>query len=382
MLEKKKLENKTFVFIEFIETLVSQYLSILVGTIIGPRKTICKISISEKVSPLLLLVINVVIAALVEDASDSNSLFDVLLKSLILTTKPTWNDKLWSIFGLLLGTFLLILIMRAVSKLLTGMSVVLSMATKAICYGSFTFVPIVITKFAFTSVVFTYFYDLYYAAKENILASAIILTLLVFVIYWWWSFIVLLWLKSYQPDIKKPNRTLLYSILIFFALRSVSYNLDFFGKIRTVSELVGSDRYVTKSLEKNPPDYTSAAVARMLISDKEELSPYRRYCEKMKAVTYLANGIPLFDFKNALLALKLSKYELLEKYFVENLPKVDKSTLTAPQHRQVEFMETLINGVKKEKAKEGFNEHQYETSISFMKLPFYDTSNKYLRLIP
>lgn len=382
MLQRKELESKVFDLIEFIETVIIQYVSILIGTIIKPKETIKRISFSEKISPLLLLVINVVVAALIEDATDSKSLLDVLLKSIILTTKPTWNDKLWSILGLLLGTFLLVLIVREVSRMLTGRRVVLSMATKSICYGSFTFVPIVIAKFIFATAFFAGFYDVYNNVKQHPVTSTIAVVVLVLSFYIWWSMIVLLWLRSYLPDIQKPKAILAYSLIAFFILKGLAYNSNSLGKIQTMSKLFGSDRYVSKSLEKNPPDYTSAAVARMLISDTEELSSYRRYCEKIKALTYFANGILPFDFYHAVKALTQSKYDMLEKYFSDAIPKVNRSTLTIPQHRQIECMEKLLNDAKKEKTKDGFSTDKYETSITFMQFPFYDKSNIYLRFLP
>jgi hypothetical protein len=382
MLQRKELESKVFGLIEFVETVIVQYISILIGTLIRPKETIRKIRFSEKVSPLLLLIINVVIAALIEDATDSNSLLGILLKSLILTTKPTWNDKLWSILGLLLGSFLLVLVIRTVSRVLTGKKIVLSMATKSICYGSFTFAPIVIAKFVFTNIFFAAFYDIYNNVKQYPIASSIIVTMLALSIYLWWSMIVLLWLNSYLPNIQRPKAILAYSLIAFFILKGVAYNFDSLEKIQTMSKLTGSARYVMKSLEKSPPDYISAAAAQMLLSDTEDFSPYRRYSEKIKAMTYFANGIAIFDFNNAVIALKQSKYELLEKYFSDAIPKANKSTLTISQQRQLEFMEKLLSDAKKEKTKDGFSARKYEISIAFIKFPFFDTSNKYMRFLP
>ena len=382
MLQRKAIEKRVFTLIEFVETVIIQYFSILFGTLTKPQETIQKIQFSEKISPLLFFIINVVIAALIEGATDSNSLLEVLLKSVVLTKEPKWDDKLWSILGLFLGSFLLVLIIRAVSYMVTGRKVVVNMATKSLCYASFTFVPIVIAKFVLSVAFFAGFYEIYGSLKHNPILSALIAVALALSFYIWWSIILLSWLKSYLHDSSKLIRVLVFSLIAFFLLKGFAYNFDSLEKIQTISKLTGSDRYVTKSLEKSPPDYTSAAAARMLISDTEELSPYRRYCEKIKAITYFANGIPIFDFDNALIALKQSKYELLDKYFSDTISKANKSALSISQQRQLGFMNKLLGDAKKEKSKEGFNASKYETSIAFMKFPFYDTSNKYLRLLP
>ncbi len=382
MLQKKAIEKRVFNFIEFVETVVIQYFSILFGTLTKPQETIRKIQFSENISPLLFFTINVVVAALIEDATDSNSLLDVLLKSVVLTKEPKWDDKLWSILGLFLGSFLLVFIIRAVSHIVTGSKVVISMVTKSICYASFTFVPIVIAKFVISVAFFAGFYEIYGSVKQNPIFSALIAVALALSFYIWWSKILLSWLKSYLPDSLRLIRVVTFSLIVFFILKGFAYNFDSLKQIQTISKLTGSDRYVTKSLEKSPPDYASAAAARMLISDTEELSPYRRYCEKIKAITYFANSIPIFDCNNALIALEQSKYELLEKYFSDVIHKANKSTLTISQQRQLEFINKLLSDAKKEKTKEGFNASKYETRIAFMKFPFYDTSNKYLRFLP
>lgn len=382
MLQKKEIEKRVFNFIEFVETVVIQYLSILFGTLTKPQETIRKIQFSEKISPLLFFTINIVVAALIEDATDSNSLLGVLLKSVVLTKEPKWDDKLWSIVGLFLGSFLLVLIIRAVSHIITGSKVVVSMATKAVCYASFTFVPIVIVKFVLSVAFFAGFYEIYGSLKQNPILSAFIAVALALSFYIWWSKILLSWLKSYLPDNLRLIRVIVFSLIAFFILKGFAYNFDSLKNIQTISKLTGSDRYVTKSLEKSPPDYTSAAAAQMLFSDTEELSPYRRYCEKIKAITYFASSIPIFDFNNALISLKQSEYESLEKYFNDVIPKINRSTLTISQQSQLEFMSKLLGDAKKEKTKEGFNASKYETRISFMKFPFYDTSNKYLRFLP
>lgn len=144
MWTKEEVESWIFDKFEFVETVFIEYFRLLFGICIHPKKSLERIHNNERISPFVFFVINLFVAGTLESFGNLKEFIDKLLKSLVLTTKPTFDEAFYSMIGLLSGTLLFVFLFRLISGRIIKQKLSYSCITKPILYASFLYIPIVI----------------------------------------------------------------------------------------------------------------------------------------------------------------------------------------------------------------------------------------------
>lgn len=378
MWTKEEAESWIFQQLEYIELLILEYFNTLIGFIKKPIPTTIRLINDEKISPFIFFIINVVIAAAIENGE----LFRTLLKSVVLTAKPTWDDNLWSILSLIVGSLLFVLLFRATAYYATRIKLPYSNITRSILYASFTFAPIALIKLILAGILINNILPIADAFIAQSILTTFVTVTVAFVFIFWWAFIVFTWLKLSISESIIPYRKILFkTIFAYFVVTLIAINIKHIADLQSLAQANGYKRVVDGSLSKSPPDYFAAATASMFTSNIKQLTPYRRYCEKLRTVVYLSKFVSGFDFDYGIKTLTKSDFEEVEKYYSGIFSKVDSIKLSEDENRKLSTIKFLLQDAKKEKDDRNFIKGEYVSTFRFVELPIH-SDNKYIRLIP
>lgn len=379
MWSKEEAESKVFNTFEFLETVLVEYSKNLYGMCLHPKTTIERLNENEVISSLLFFVINVFLAAVIQSFGNLQEFINKVLKSLVLTTKPSFDDAFMSMLGLFAGTLVFLPLLKFLIINISKVRVDYKEITIAVARASFLFIPISVLNNVISSFFLSYFIKIL-APNSTPLVSLFGIWGAEGVLYWWWSWIVLIGLKGGITEDIKIGRSITAAVFIMFIASSIIANLENFEKISTLRHLISYKSTTDNALAKQPPEYLKAATSTMFISQSKVLTPYRRYCETIRATAYLSGLIPGFDTSKAILALKSDNFEGVEEYYSKAFEIVYKYDHTPEEYRNLKMLKVFLENAEKIKKEENFVRGEYESSFGFQ---FgYSSKNEGLRIIP
>lgn len=379
MWSKEEVEGKVFNTFEFVETVLVEYSKNLYGMCLHPKKTIEKLNKSEVVSSLLFFVMNVFLAAMIQSFGNLQKFINKVLKLLVLTAKPSFDDAFMSMLGLFVGTLVFLPLLKLVIIYISKVRVGYKEITIAVARASFLFIPISVLNNVISSFFLSHFIKKL-APNSTLLVSLFGVWVAEGVLYWWWALIVLIGLKGATTEEIKIGRSITVAVFIMFVASSIITNLENFEKISTLRHLISYKSTTDEALAKQPPEYLKAATSTMFISHSKVLTPYRRYCETIRATAYLSGLIPGFDTSKAILALQGNNFEGVEQYFSKAFEIVYKYEHTPEEYRNLKLLKVFLENAERIKKEETFIRGEYESSFGFQ---FgYSSKNEGLRIIP
>lgn len=378
MWSKEDAENKIFDALEFIDTVIVQYFKAIYGISIHPKKTLKNLHENEVVSPFIFFSINLITAGILASFGNLYEYINKLLKSLILTTEPSYDEAFLSILGLLTGTLIYLFLLRVTCQKVIKIKLTYASVTKSVLYASFLFIPISILKDIVSAIFINKFIRLF-GGDSSFVAIFLFVFIANAIILWWWSYIIVIGLKFQLPDLKF-SRCIIFTLLVFVSLTAVTSNVENFEKLSTLRYLKNYKSVTDEALAKQPPDYFTAAASTMFISQSKALVPYRRYCESIRSIVYISKLINGFDSNYAIKALNNKKYEEIENYFVGAYEKVNAMPHTPEEYRHLKFLKDTLNNAEKIKKEEKYIQGEYETSFG---LQFgFSTTKEGIRVVP
>jgi hypothetical protein len=385
MWSKEDAENWFFKQLELIETIVVEYFRLFFGILFRPKTTLRNTHDKEIVTPFIFFVINLISVGIV-DAANIFDFLKVILKSLVLTTKPTFDEAFYSILGLLIGTLLFIYIFRFVSGRIAKTKLQFKIIVKPILYASFLFIPISVIKEVINMFVLGRFLSLINAfiGGSYLFIIFIASTAGVYlVMLCWWLYVVYLALQVNLGEKSnfKSSYGIALTLICYFVISIPIANLDNMHKIATIYQLNKYKNEVDVALAKQPPDYFSAAGATMFLSGGEEATPYRRYCEKIRAITYFSKLVNGFDANEQLVKINNGQYEDVEEYYIKMIEKVAATNHSLEEYKYLNTIKNLIDNAKKDKEDKKYVRGEYISSLSFFELQFLGKSHS-IRIIP
>lgn len=374
MWTKEEIETWIFSKFEFIENVFTGYFKLLFGICFRPKKTFKDLHNNEVISPFIFFAMNLFFAGIFESFGNLNEFMEKLLKALILTTKPNFDEAFYSMLGLLAGTLLFIFIFRFVSKLSYAS------ITKPVLYASFLFIPIVILN----SLIGSFFISQLFKAFENLkIGPAFTYLFLIYIlVFGWWSYVFYVSLRqNFAANINIQYGRNIFNALLFLCLITfVTTNIKNIEKISSLTYLSKYKNTADAAMSKNPPDYFSAATATMFMANTKSMSPYRRYCEKIRSVVYFSALINGFDIPFAISKLNKYQFEEVEKYYLNVIDKVAATSQSLEEHRYLKSIRQLLKDAEKDKQDEEYLYGEYKTTYSVGY--GFRTQNTGIRIIP
>lgn len=351
MWSQEDAENWFVNKLELIETIVVEYCRLFFGILFRPKSTLLNAFDKETVTPLIFFSINLVAVAIVESA-DVLAFLKVIFKSLVLTR--SFDDAFYSTLELLIGTLLFIYLFRFVSGRIADTKLSFKIIVKSILYASFLFVPISVTKELISIVVFGSFASLissFMGENHDLLFFVSSTAVIYLTMLCWWLYIIFLTLKIQIGD--KLNFKIRHAIaltLIYYFLISIPLsNIANINKIATIYQINKHTNDVHAALAKQPPDYFTAAVDTMFLSGTKEATPYRRYCEKIRAVTYFSKLINGFDADKQLVKINNGQFEEVETYYSNSIEKVAATNHSLDEYKYLNTIKNILSDAKKDK---------------------------------
>jgi hypothetical protein len=378
MWSKEDAENKIFDALEFIDAVIIEYFKTIYGMLVHPKKTLENLHENEVVLPLIFFFLNLLITGILDSFGNLYEFINKVLKSLVLTTKPSFDDAFLSMLGLLSGTLIFLFLFRLICLKVLKQKLPYASIAKPAFYASFLFIPISILKDV-TASVFSGQLLRAFGGNSNFAIVIIAIFIANTLILWWWSYIFDLGLKVQLPNLNF-FRGILFTLLIFVAMTAITSNVENIEKLSTLRYLKKYKLATDEALAKQPPDYFTAAVSTMFISQSKVLVPYRRYCENIRSIVYISTLIKGFDSGYAIKALSNNKYEEVESYFASTYEKVNAMPHTPEEYRHLKFLKDTLNNADKVKKEEKYIQGEYETSFG---LQFgFSTTKESIRIIP
>ena len=383
MWSQEDAENWFVNKLELIETIVVEYCRLFFGILFRPKSTLLNAFDKETVTPLIFFSINLVAVAIVESA-DVLAFLKVIFKSLVLTR--SFDDAFYSTLELLIGTLLFIYLFRFVSGRIADTKLSFKIIVKSILYASFLFVPISVTKELISIVVFGSFASLissFMGENHDLLFFVSSTAVIYLTMLCWWLYIIFLTLKIQIGD--KLNFKIRHAIaltLIYYFLISIPLsNIANINKIATIYQINKHTNDVHAALAKQPPDYFTAAVDTMFLSGTKEATPYRRYCEKIRAVTYFSKLINGFDADKQLVKINNGQFEEVETYYSNSIEKVAATNHSLDEYKYLNTIKNILSDAKKDKEDIKYVRGEYVSSLSIFEVPFLGTSRG-IKIIP
>lgn len=379
MWSKEEAENKIFDALEFIDTVIIGYVKTFYGILVHPKRTLEYLHKVEVISPFIFFLLNLLVAGVLASFGNICDFISKVLKSLVLTTKPSFDDAFFSMLGLLSGTLIFLFLFRliclkAIKERLPYVSI-----TKPILYASFLFMPISILK-DIISYVFTGQMFRVLGGDSNLIVLILTVFIANILILWWWSYIINLGLKIQIGGSLKFSRSILFTLLIFVAVTAVTSNIENLEKLSTLTYLIKYKSATNEALAKQPPDYFTAAMSTGLISQSKVLVPYRRYCESIRSIVYLSMLIKGFDSDYTIKSLSNNRFEEIQSYFYNVYDKVNASPHTPNEFIYLKILNETLHNADKIRKDENYIQGVYETTFG---LQFgLSTSKEGIRIVP
>ena len=381
MWTKEEIESWIFDKFEYVETVFIEYFRLLIGICFHPNKSLKRIHNNEVISPFVFFFMNLFFTGILENFGNLKEFIDKLLKSLVLTSKPTFDEAFYSMIGLLSGTLLFIFLFRLISGRIIKQKLSYSCITKPILYASFLFVPIVILNNLISSFIMSQLLQLF-GGNSNFSAFSLITFLLFIIIFGWWSYIVYIGLNiNFDGDVNvKYGRSIIYTMLFLGIFSILTSNIENIEKISSLRYLANYKKTADEALAKNPQDFFTAGTATFLISSSKWLNPFRRYCEKMRSIVYFSTLINGFNLNYSITKLNNGQFEEVEKYYTKVIDTVAAAPHTSDEHKFLKKIRDILIEAAKDKHDEKYVYGVYENSfgVSFG----FSTSNRGIRIIP
>ncbi len=204
-----------------------------------------------------------------------------------------------------------------------------------------------------------------------------------FVMLFWWLYIVYLGLKLNLGDAQfhSPRKLITLTCLSYILILIPIANIDNIQKIATIYQLNKHKNEVELALAQQPPDYFSAAGATLFISSVKELTPYRRYCEKIRSVVYFSKLVTGFDSDTELIKINNGRFEDVEDYYIRSVAQVSAMPHSIDEYRHITTIKNVLTEAKKEKDDIKFVHGEYISNLSVFEIPFFSTLPS-IRIIP
>lgn len=384
MWSQTTIESWIFNKLEFVETIIVEYIITLWGMLIHPRTTLKKVFDKEIVSSFIFFFINLSLVTIINNFYNVNELIKILLKSFSVTTKPTSDDVLFSMLGILIGTLLFTYLFRFISFLIARKKVPFDSIMKPIFYSSFLFIPIMVFKKIVCFLIYGQLISLFNGEYDFIIFMIIIFLVYILMLFWWtYVFYLGLKIKSGEnPGIKYSLITTL-TLICFIFISFLTSNIDNFQKIPNIYMYEKCTLEANIALTKKPPDYLFAANVMSMRSAIKGLAPRRRYCDRIISMIYFSKLVNGFETDIVMNKLNENKYEEIESYYENNFDKIINLPHTHYEKKYLDIIKNLLRDIKKDEDDIRYVRDDNETKFTFtFPLIAIEKRSHDLRIIP
>ncbi|QWV94649.1 hypothetical protein KP004_05555 [Geomonas oryzisoli] len=374
---KSEIENKVFSLIKFVDAVLINYSKNLIGFCFFPKRTLCVSKSSETISPLLFFCINLLLTAVIRSFGNLYG-FSTKIVNLVISKDTKVDDTILTMFGIVCGTIIFCILVKHMINS-TGKDVSYELILKSVAYASFLFVPIEVLNIVIDHVFFGNIFN-YFGDENQFSYSLLWIFACKAFLYFWWARTVWLSMCIDVSNAVPLVRALGISVTVMIIINTVALNLKNIERLSTLPFLDECRTVAIEASTGRPPNYVKAAGATMFLAQSNALPPYRRYCENIRAATYLSGLVQGFNVTSSMTALDNKKFETVEAYMLATHKKVSENTHTPEEHKILKAIKDHLVSAKKLKNDENYITGEYD-GIFHLEAG-YSSNAKGIRIIP